>query len=297
VASSRDPVDLEHHLARVFTPASPVLSLHRLHGREKLVEAFQRAWNRRGCSVVIFGERGVGKTSILRCAAMMFKGAVFYHSASLDDRFDAIMLSALEHFGASRDPEGLASGRVTPQAVVRRLPSVPALLLVDDFERIESEETRVAFADLIKKLSDSASRTTLAVAGVGCRLEDLIEAHESIRRHVVVLEVPSLGPPEIRDLVRDGISSLGLKIEQDAVEEIVRLSGGALDQAHLLCEAAVHELLAASRLGSLTSRTVALSDVLAGLERAAPGGQYRGPASAATHLPIRPRPVARFRQE
>jgi Cdc6-like AAA superfamily ATPase len=54
---------------RLFLPSTPIREISRLYGREAQVEKVRRELRSPGRSVFIFGERGVGKTSLAQTVA------------------------------------------------------------------------------------------------------------------------------------------------------------------------------------------------------------------------------------
>lgn len=63
-------------LQRHLRPSSPVDSFEHLYGRERQLEQIQQAMFSPGRHVFIYGDRGVGKTSLARTAA-------FQHNTTL----------------------------------------------------------------------------------------------------------------------------------------------------------------------------------------------------------------------
>jgi hypothetical protein len=61
--------DLYERARATFIPSSPVREAGRLYGRDEQLEEVQRALLSPGQSVFIFGDRGVGKTSLAQTAA------------------------------------------------------------------------------------------------------------------------------------------------------------------------------------------------------------------------------------
>jgi MoxR-like ATPase len=58
-------------LKQYFTPARAISSPEFLRGRQVLLNKIDRAFNSEGKHVMIFGDRGVGKTSLARTAAFL----------------------------------------------------------------------------------------------------------------------------------------------------------------------------------------------------------------------------------
>ena len=269
--------EIESRLRRAFTPASPIAHAHRLQGRSGLLDDLRRAWNREGASVVLYGRRGVGKTSLVTVASNTFRGPVFYHSASADDRFSSIASAMLHHLGRPGGGSGPASSSstlLTPQDVVRFLPPNPCLVVIDDFERLRSRDTTFAFADLVKKISDARISTTLTFVGIGDHAGELIEGHRSAKRQLISLEVPPLTGTSIENIIQVGAEKLGIRFEPVAIDRIATLSENVPYCAHLLSECAVYSLLGSIRRGERSEPLVTLREVGAALEYARQSRQY-----------------------
>ena len=62
-------VQLSEILNRHLTPSKEIVTPERLFGREKYLRQIERAFNSEGRNVFIFGNRGIGKTSVAVTAA------------------------------------------------------------------------------------------------------------------------------------------------------------------------------------------------------------------------------------
>lgn len=56
-------------LKGVFTPAQPIARAQRLHGRDQKLVLIDRALHSPGKHIFVYGDRGVGKTSLAKTAA------------------------------------------------------------------------------------------------------------------------------------------------------------------------------------------------------------------------------------
>ena len=65
--------DLARELRKHFTPAQPINSIEHLIGRDKLLDDAQNALLSAGRHLFVFGDRGVGKTSLAQTAAFFDK--------------------------------------------------------------------------------------------------------------------------------------------------------------------------------------------------------------------------------
>jgi Cdc6-like AAA superfamily ATPase len=84
-------------LPNVLTPASPISDPRFLQGRKDLLNDIERAILRRGSSILLYGERGVGKTSVAKIATQSIEGNNFYYSSSSNDTFESISCAILSH--------------------------------------------------------------------------------------------------------------------------------------------------------------------------------------------------------
>lgn len=256
----------------------------------------------------MFGERGVGKTSIARVSLKQISENGFYYSASTTDSFESIMGAILSSFGAgwaatSRDSgnttdknaglsipgvrAGLAHGRssierqaplvetfLSPQEIATRLSSETALVVIDDFERIARPEVRAIFADLIKKLSDNDSGVTLLLVGIAANVSELIDAHQSAQRSILEIPVPRLRNAEVRNIIMAGMDALNINIEPDAADQIVEFSANFPYYTHLLCEGAVISLINRPEPGLFAKPTVGRPDITEAIHHAIENTQH-----------------------
>jgi Cdc6-like AAA superfamily ATPase len=65
----------EQTLPKLLTPTTPIRSIEFLRGRDKILEVIRRAFIQPGRNVFIYGDRGVGKTSLAQTAAMEHQSA------------------------------------------------------------------------------------------------------------------------------------------------------------------------------------------------------------------------------
>ncbi len=270
---------LENGYAKIFTPSSPISMLSFLKGRNSLLDDIKIAHRRKGASIVLYGERGVGKTSIAKVVSSIIEGENFYYSASASDSFDDIMRTVLLHYSAAWSTESRENSNtntkslqpnlqvlagelghqkstttkdsallpmsLTPQDVARRLKerNIEGVIIFDDFERIEKKSTRAQFADLIKKFSDNEVPITLMIVGVAENLVELLTEHISSERSIAQIIVPRLSNAEISEIITSGMEKLSVEIESDITEQITDFSANFPYYTHLLCEGCIIGLL------------------------------------------------------
>lgn len=261
------PVDAALAVLReIFRPASPTVDRRLFRGREvelnRLVSAIQEV----GRHAVVYGERGVGKTSLALMGQEVFLAVRptsigIKLTCNAEDDYESIWRRFPEHLlqeleVVSSDLRDLLDEPVhriedlltleepTADSVARALyllgSRVPALIVIDEFDRIANPYSTVAFADLIKGMSDNPSGSTLVLVGVGDNVDDLVMGHASVDRALGQVQMPRMSEQELREVVVGGVgeftSRTGIHIEVDdqVVNSIVNLSQGFPYYTHLL---------------------------------------------------------------
>jgi Cdc6-like AAA superfamily ATPase len=220
--------------------------------------------------VVLYGERGIGKTSLLHVLEQTAREArylVVYlscgASANFDEIFRSIASGAPLLFHNRYGPTSAESERgasfadlLTGTPVSVRLASemlthvvgTRVLVILDEFDRCESAEFRHNIAELLKNLSDRSARVQLVIAGVASNVTELVEFIPSIQRSVAALPVPDMSAREIRQLVVNGEDASGVSFESVAIGLIILVANGSPYLASLLCHRASHLAIEQGRM-------------------------------------------------
>jgi Cdc6-like AAA superfamily ATPase len=276
--------ETRRRLRDAFTPSQPVNDRNRFAGRVSLLTDLIRAIEDERLHVVLYGQRGIGKTSMLHVltqAASEARYRVAYVScgagSSLDETFRAISRSVPLLFHADYGPTSLEGERgdtfadlLGPTPVTTRgasdlmakVTGTRLIVMLDEFDRVESAEFRRAIAEFIKNLSDRLARVQLVIAGVAENLTELLSYTPSIQRALFTVEAPPMSTAETRQLVELGEQVAGLRFEHEAVSAITDSAAGLPYLTSLLSH---HAALAALDDGRLQ---VMRKDVAAALDRA-----------------------------
>ena len=173
-------------IARSFSPSAPI-DRRSFAGRESQINDIINACSQRGQHVVIFGERGAGKTSLAN-ALVHIMGNRFATpscgSINCDQTttfaslwkaiFSEIQVTRTASTFGSRGASGVEGTlaqflpeNVTPDAVRSILQKRDRLLIIiDEIDRIKDRATTTLLADTIKSLSDHSVDVTLVLVGV-----------------------------------------------------------------------------------------------------------------------------------
>ncbi len=256
--------------AQAFTPSQPVSSVERFAGRSALLDRVIRAIEDQQLHVVVYGDRGIGKTSLMRVVAELAKGAryiVHYTSCGEQSEFSETFRSVASQirllYDGSVDPgdenverggtlaDRLPVGDFTASQLTEVFESISGtrvLIMLDEFDRAESPRFRASIAELIKNLSDRSIRVQIMIAGVASNLTDLIAHIPSIRRNIIGIAVPNMDEDEIREMVAIAKQNGGPIFLPTAVTALARASAGLPYLAALIGQ---HAALAAIEQRSL----------------------------------------------
>jgi len=222
-------------VSQVFTPGAPVDSYRLFAGRFDQVLDTVSAINQRGQHVVLYGERGVGKTSLANVMAEILMEqnvhlAVVMVNCAVADDFGAMWGNVFERLdvkgGVEMSPEGIRS-------VLEKL-TTRTLIVIDEVDRLHDRDAFSQLADTIKTLSDHSVVATLLLVGVADSVDDLIGEHQSIERALTQVLMPRMSIEELMEIVDKGLDQLHMTIQPTAKTRIARLSEGLPSYTHLL---------------------------------------------------------------
>jgi Cdc6-like AAA superfamily ATPase len=215
--------------------------------------------NQRGQHAIIFGERGVGKTSlasVISSRLRMPDTTVVAPRVNCDSgdtyaslwkkllsQIDLLRRAPTIGFQMSIFEETVKAAEVigddvTPDAIRRILTLLSdtgvVIAIFDEFDRIIDPMVRRTMADTIKTLSDHDVNVTLIIVGVADSVQELISEHESIERALVQTRMQRMSSKELSQIIDNGLQRLQMSIEDDAKSEITVLSQGLPHFTHLL---------------------------------------------------------------
>jgi Cdc6-like AAA superfamily ATPase len=248
---------LSMEVSTVFTPAAPIDAEELFAGRFEQLRQVVDAVNQKGQHAIIFGERGVGKTSLANViSAKLSRPTILAPRINCDsaDTYSSLWKKIFDQINLTREVQNIGFGNnvklekiniceqvgsdIVPDNVRQVLTVLSAqfllILIIDEFDRISKSDVRATIADTIKTLSDHAISSTIVLVGVADSVDDLISEHHSIERALVQIQMPRMSNKELYAIIDNGLKRLGMSIEGEAKQEIALLSKGLPHYAHLL---------------------------------------------------------------
>ncbi|MDD1422775.1 ATP-binding protein, partial [Dolichospermum sp. ST_sed1] len=173
--------DREKMLQWVFSPTAPIKKQDFFSGRIRQLEKICEAINEVGQHAILYGERGVGKTSL---ANIMTDSITNLYpikvTCNRKHTFTSIWMQAFEEFQYSTTTKGIGfkpaeknniislskaldqNSNTFQSDILKLLTPFPYrfLFVFDEFDNISDMKTRESFADLIKSSSDINTNTT-----------------------------------------------------------------------------------------------------------------------------------------
>jgi energy-coupling factor transporter ATP-binding protein EcfA2 len=254
-------------VGQAFRPSAPIDRRSLFSGRTDQIAELFSVVGQPGAHAVVYGERGVGKTSLAAVTAELLTSSnVLVARATCDsgDDFTSIWRKALGEIALHSQSRGvgfaasttevaqpasvvLGDARATPHAVVRGLEALaqprPLAIFLDEFDRLDSASCRALFTDTIKALSDRVVPATLVLVGVADTIDELIREHRSVERALVQVRMPRMSREELGEIARRGIEASHMTIQGLAVDRIATLSQGLPHFTHLLTQLAAQAAL------------------------------------------------------
>jgi uncharacterized protein len=257
-------------LGEVFSPARAITSIEFLKGRESNIKEISRAFTSPGRHAFIYGDRGVGKTSLALTSAQIHQSSdaepicVSCDSeTTLFSLVKDIATSALARqtfqfertvntvgfsfkFLSGSKQKEILSGK-PPEIetmnecvdIIRMLPhfhSKSPVVVIDEFDRLKLKKTKRQFAEFLKKISDSQCDTKIIICGIASTLDELIDEHLSVARNLASIELKRLSHDGRWEIISDAAKRINVTVSKDMNIRIGQISDGFPHYVHLIGE-------------------------------------------------------------
>lgn len=254
-------------IRQIFTPSQPISTIDLLLGRQAEVRDLVASFHTPGQHALLYGERGVGKSSIANVVGLLLPDAmpnkkVFVKRCDSTDTFETIVQGPLRsinvHLGAHQITEqndtnvgvdvkilsGTKSKSVSstyeagsdysPSNVADELSEVDGLLIVDEADAISKVAEKRKLAELVKLLSDSGSDFKVLVVGIAKVGAELTAAHPSVARCLREIKLRRMSVEELKSIITVGGAKANLNFSSEVIDAIASLSRGFPYFTHLI---------------------------------------------------------------
>ena len=258
-------------IGEVVFPAGPIRSIEHLFGREEYLTQIERALYLPGRNVFIYGDRGVGKSSLGATAAYQYQSTdaqPIFVSGSIDDTFKSIVAN-IANLGLNRSRledkktssnvgfqwRNISFGRgneVSAKNIISELNTIgdaadllkqvaslhseKPIVVIDEFDAIKEVDERNKFASLIKQLGDQSINLKFIFTGIGKSLDELLGAHPSAHRQLETIELPRLSWEGRWEIVKQAAIAFNLDIDHNVNVRISMVSDGFPYYVQLITE-------------------------------------------------------------
>jgi len=237
---------------QLFTPSTPVTTAELFAGRSPQMVRIIDAIAEPGRHVLLYGERGVGKTSLAQIVPYLVprrNAKLHYYrvQAFPIDNFHSIARKIFKRIkmhatNAADDVSEITAAdlykeTITPDDFVHEFSffngnDVP-MVVIDEFNEIPQDGlTTRLWANTIKALSDAGTNITLIIVGVANNVTQLIKEHESIQRCTEEILMPRMGRDELTEVLMKRLDQLNITITEGARWKVVNLAKGLPAYVH-----------------------------------------------------------------
>lgn len=257
-----------------LTPARAISDPQYLRGRDAKLAQIDRASNSSGRHAFIFGDRGVGRTSLALSASVI-------HQRVDEGSAEPILISCDKGSTTFSLIQDIAKGILPPRDQIEKKKqtrgfkvsvaglgwdtsqqvesgSVPAVtsvndavnllkfitqyhssepvIIVDEFDQLTDSAQRDLFASLVKQVSDRETGVRFIITSIGKSLNDLIGSHFSTSRYLSPVELDRLTHDARWQIIRSAANALQLDISDEFVIRVGQISDGFPYYVHLTAE-------------------------------------------------------------
>lgn len=274
----RDGAPEIEHLWEVFTPSRPQTADQLFVGRRTTIERIIRAIEEEHAHVVVYGGRGIGKTSVGNIITESARRAGYHvarYACDSETNFEQLFRDFLRRLPVDLMDRSAQRGGVPVRSFDQLVHSERLgptdlsnafgnliehiILIIDEFDRVRDKSFNRKMSEAIKVISDSTDLLTVIIMGIGQTVHELLGQHLSIQRHIRAIRLPLMEEAELQALLRRGERRAGINFENAVRDSIVTLSKGTPYYVHLLA------LLAGRHALGRNSTTVGFDDLRAAI--------------------------------
>lgn len=224
-----------------------------------------------GRHIFIYGDRGVGKSSLAATAASQYQSAdsdyidvscspeatlssvvanIAYQATStsrlVDSKVQKSISGELKYFKfsgttftAQKDLSKEIKSLLDAVEVLREVTKIHSekpIVVIDEFDRLDSDVEKTKFADLVKHLGDKRIGIKFIFTGVGKTLDHVLGSHASAIRQFETIELPKLNWEARWVILLQAAAEFGIEVPKDIYVRVAAVSDGYPYYVHLMTE-------------------------------------------------------------
>ncbi len=251
-------------VSKVYSPSRPIKEESFFQGRVEQRNRIADAVKEIGQHIIIYGDRGVGKTSFANIVSERYRLAInSLVTCNQNSTLAGLWKSIFKNIPISVE-RYKRIGFQPPENQENKIKSITTLadhinlstiinidevnsilttanninyqflFIFDEFDQISSKQLITDFSNIIKFCSDHLEKITIMVVGIGKSVTDLIENHQSIERSTIQIFLQRMSDNELKEIVNKANSQLKMTIDSNVLDQIVKYSSGYPHYTHLL---------------------------------------------------------------
>lgn len=293
-------------------PSQPIDTIELLKGRHGELDDIKRALFAKGRNIFIYGDRGIGKSSLAQTAAFLHQtsdAAIVQIGCTRSSTFLGIMGAIAKRIADNVSTETLLKAGLNlkvfnleyhqkqtqkkePIAIesmddaldlildISYIHSDKPIIVIDEFDAIAGQEERFLFAEFLKKMGDAKIHVPFIFSGIATSLDDLLGGHLSSIRQLKPIELKPISWDSRWDILVEALEAFDIDFEDEIKYRVAGISDGFPYYVHLITEHllwAVYDDPDSDRSATFDHYFKALENAVRGVEE-----QIRKPYDAAT---------------
>jgi Cdc6-like AAA superfamily ATPase len=256
--------EMKQITTKVYSPTTPIKEESLFFGRKKNLDRVHQAVIEDGQHIILYGERGVGKTSLSNIVASRYRMAITpkvtcnssstLHSVwksifqqlplsferrkkigfKTEDINDQEILSVTKMSDLLSNQQNSSIDEITNLLLKLSNFRAPILFIFDEFDQVRKNDFIHGMSNIVKYCSDHIANITIMLVGIGNSVNDLIGEHQSIERCVKQIYLERMSDPELLEILNYANTKIGVTMDSDISKNIVRYSAGFPHYTHLL---------------------------------------------------------------
>lgn len=261
---------IRKELAQIYTPGIPIIDPKLFSGRKNLLHDLAIQLDIPGKVLILYGDRGVGKTSF--CNILLHGRKAVRYSCTPDDNFVTIFLNILRQIGlhltdeetsqlleigyevgakgafkvadketTERKFKPIATEQLDQAGVLRRLSAIQHqvdAIVFDEVQYLKDEKVHGHLETLLKMFSDNRVSIKVLFVGIAESDEDLLpptpDYAEYKLRHYTTARIPPMSEAEIHDIIDRRKNLFNVDFDMGSKRDIAKISVGYPSIAHTL---------------------------------------------------------------